>query len=332
MTDEKITIDDVAKALGISKTTVSRAISGKGRVGNETRAKVMEFIEKHNYRPNVMARALAQQRTFNIGVVWPDDYNAADLPFFQRCMFGMSEIASGFGYDIVVSLITGGDLSGLKRIIENHKVDGVILTRTMVNDAPANFLKESGIPFVAIGKTNDPDVITVDNANFDACKELTSIMLAKGLRKIALIGGSTNHIITQTRYEGFAQAFEEMGIELNQNLVYLDVDNNIKIGGIVKDLLKKNIDGVICMDDSIAGEVISRCRDEHVKIPEDIKVASFYNSSLLDSAVPSVTSLNFNDRNLGAEAVRSLLAIIDGEDVQSKMLRNYEVILKESTK
>ena len=84
--------------------------------------------------------------------------------------------------------------------------------------------------------------------------------------------------------------------------------------------------------DSIAGEVMSRCRDEHVKIPEDIKVASFYNSSLLDSAVPSVTSLNFNDRNLGAEAVRSLLAIIDGEDVQSKMLRNYEVILKESTK
>lgn len=73
MTDDKITIDDVAKALGISKTTVSRAISGKGRVGNSTRAKVMEFIEKHNYRPNVMARALAQQRTFNIGVVWPCD-------------------------------------------------------------------------------------------------------------------------------------------------------------------------------------------------------------------------------------------------------------------
>ena len=332
MADDKITIDDVAKALGISKTTVSRAISGKGRVGNSTRAKVMEFIEKHNYRPNVMARALAQQRTFNIGVVWPCDYNAVDLPFFQRCMIGMSEITSSFGYDIVVSLIAGDDLSSLKRIIENHKVDGVVLTRTMVNDTPAMYLKESGVPFVAIGKTDDPDIITVDNDNLGACKELTSILLAKGLRKLALIGGSTNHIITRTRYEGFVDAFESMGLEVDQNLVYLDIENNIKIGGIIKTLLKKNIDGVICMDDSIAGEVISRCRDEHISIPDDMRVASFYNSSLLESTVPSVTSLNFNDRNLGAEAARTLLAIIAGENAQSKMLKNYEVILKESTK
>ncbi len=332
MADDKITIDDVAKALGISKTTVSRAISGKGRVGNSTRAKVMEFIEKHNYRPNVMARALAQQRTFNIGVVWPCDYNAVDLPFFQRCMIGMSEITSSFGYDIVVSLIAGDDLSSLKRIIENHKVDGVVLTRTMVNDTPARYLKESGVPFVAIGKTDDPDIITVDNDNLGACKELTSILLAKGLRKLALIGGSTNHIITRTRYEGFVDAFESMGLEVDQNLVYLDIENNIKIGGIIKTLLKKNIDGVICMDDSIAGEVISRCRDEHIRIPDDLRVASFYNSSLLESTVPSVTSLNFNDRNLGAEAARTLLAIIAGENAQSKMLKNYEVILKESTK
>jgi DNA-binding LacI/PurR family transcriptional regulator len=332
MADNKITIDDIARALGISKTTVSRAISGKGRVGDETRTKVLQFIDEHNYKPNMMARALAQQKTYNIGVVWPDDYNAVDLPFFQRCMIGMNEITSSFGYDIVVSIIAGNDISGLKRIVGNHKVDGVILTRTLVNDAPLRYLKECGIPFVTVGKTNDPDVISVDNDNFDACKELTSILLAKGLKKLALIGGSTNHIITQTRYEGFAEAFKEAQISIDQNLICLDVDNNIKIGGMVKELLKKNIDGIICMDDNIAGEVIARCRDEHVLIPEDIKVASFYNSSLLESMVPSVTSLNFNDRNLGAVAARTLLNLIDGDDVESQQLKNYEVILKESTK
>ncbi len=88
----KMTIDDIARALGISKTTVSRAISGKGRVGDDTRARVMDYIKEHNYRPNMTARGLAQQKTFNIGVVWPDDYNAVDLPFFQRCMIGMSEM------------------------------------------------------------------------------------------------------------------------------------------------------------------------------------------------------------------------------------------------
>lgn len=332
MSDEKITIDDVARALGISKTTVSRAISGKGRVGSDTRNKVMEFIEKHNYRPNVMARALAQQRTFNIGVVWPDDYDAADLPFFQKCMIGMSEITSSYGYDIIVSLIAGDDISGLKRVIENHKVDGIILTRTLVKDAPAKYLKESGIPYVVVGKSYDPEAISVDNDNFDACKELTSILIAKGLKKLALIGGSTNHIITQTRLRGFTAALEEAGVPMNQSLVYLDVENNSRIAGILKDLHKKKIDGVICMDDSIAGEVMARCRDQHIKVPEDLKVASFYNSSLLESTIPSVTSLNFNDRNLGAEAAKTLLSMIDGEPVQSKMLRNYELVLKESTK
>ena len=332
MADGKITIDDIAKALGISKTTVSRAISGKGRVGDETRLRVMDYIEEHNYKPNMMARALAQQKTYNIGVIWPDDYNAVDLPFFQRCMIGVSEVTSGYGYDIIVSLVSGDDFSGLKRIIENHKVDGIILTRTLVHDRPARFLKESGIPFVAVGSTEDREIIYVDNDNYSACKELTSILIAKGLKRLALIGGSTEHIITRTRYKGFTDAFNDADISIDSSLVYLDVESMSKVGNILKELRKKNIDGVICMDDNIAGEVIARCRDDHIKIPDDLRVASFYNSSILENATPSVTSLNFNDRNLGAVAAKTLLDIIDDVPVTSKMLGGYEVILKESTK
>jgi DNA-binding LacI/PurR family transcriptional regulator len=332
MPESKITIDDIARELGISKTTVSRAISGKGRVGGETRSRVLQFIEEHNYKPTMMARALAQQKTYNIGVVWPDDYNAVDLPFFQRCMIGMSEITSSYGYDIVVSLITGDDISGLKRIIDNHKVDGIILTRTLVDDAPARFLKESGIPFVTVGSTDDPEIISVDNDNFSACSELTSILIAKGLRRLALIGGSTGHVITKTRYDGFMEAFKNAGFPVDSGLVYLDVENISKVGNILKELLKKNIDGVICMDDNLAGEVISRCRDEHIRIPEELRLASFYNSSILESAIPSVTSLNFNDRNLGAVAAKTLLDLIDNGTAKSRMLSNYEVVLKESTK
>ena len=332
MADNKITIDDIARELGISKTTVSRAISGKGRVGFETKTRVREFIEKHNYKPNMMARALANQKTYNIGVVWPDDYNAVDLPFFQRCIIGISEITSSYGYDIIVSLITGDDISGLKRLIDNHKVDGIILTRTLINDKPAKFLKESGIPFVTVGSCDDPDIISVDNDNFSACKELTGILIAKGLKKLALIGGSTGHIITRTRYNGFLEAFAEAGVAADTSLVYLDVENISKVGNIVKELRKKDIDGVICMDDNLAGEVIARCRDEHIRIPEDLRLASFYNSSILESAVPSVTSLHFNDRNLGAVAAKTLLDLIDNGTAEKKMLSNYELVLKESTK
>ena len=332
MADSKITIDDIAKALGVSKTTVSRAISGKGRVGEETRQRILEFIERHNYKPNIMARALAQQKTYNIGVIWPDDYNAVDLPFFQRCMMGISEVTSGYGYDIIVSLVTGGDMTGLKRIIDIHKVDGIILTRTLVDDEPARFLKSCKIPFVAVGSTEDPEIVSVDNDNFSACRELTSILIAKGLKRLALIGGSANHMITRTRHSGFVAAFEEAGIQFDPSLVYLNIESRSKVSHILKVVMKKKVDGVICMDDNLAGEVISRCRDEHIHIPEDLRLASFYNSSILESAVPSVTSLNFNDKNLGAAAARMLIDMIDGANVSGRVLRNYEVILKESTK
>ncbi len=327
-----ITIDDVARALGISKTTVSRAISGKGRVGDDTRQRVKDFIEEHNYIPNINARALAKQKTYNIGVVWPDDYNAVDLPFFQRCMIGISEMTSSYGYDVIVTLVNGDDITGMKRIIDNHKVDGMILTRTLVKDISASFLRSTGIPFVAIGKTYDEEIVYVDNDNLSACKELTSILISKGLKRLALIGGSTNHIITRTRHEGFTSAFEQAGVPLDSSLVYLEVEDVSKVGNILKELQKKDIDGIVCMDDAIAGEIMSKCRDEHIRIPDDIKIASFYNSSILENAVPSVTSLNFNDRNLGASAAKTLLDMIGGANVSSKTLNNYEVVLKESTK
>lgn len=83
----KMTIADVADALNISKTTVSRAISGKGRIGAETRRRVMEYIEEHNYKPSVIAKGLAQSKSYNIGWVMPSDYSVVDLPFFRSALW-----------------------------------------------------------------------------------------------------------------------------------------------------------------------------------------------------------------------------------------------------
>ena len=81
---KKITISDVAEALQVSKTTVSRAISGKGRIGEATRQKVLEYIEANDYKPNVIAKGLAQQKTYNIALAIPGDCNLVDMPFFQN--------------------------------------------------------------------------------------------------------------------------------------------------------------------------------------------------------------------------------------------------------
>lgn len=123
------TIDDIAKELGISKTTVSRAISGKGRLSKETRAKVLEFIEAHNFRPNAVAKSLAHSRSFNIGLILPQAQGVRNVPFFHECTLGICEIAAQHDYDVLLTVDNGKSPEQLQRMIDNHKVDGVVATR-----------------------------------------------------------------------------------------------------------------------------------------------------------------------------------------------------------
>ena len=111
---DNLTIDDIAEALGVSKTTVSRAISGKGRISQATTERILTYINEHNYKPNVYAQGLAMQKTSNIGVVWPGDSDAGDLPFFQKCLLGINRAAAQSHYDLLVSILEGSDISGIR--------------------------------------------------------------------------------------------------------------------------------------------------------------------------------------------------------------------------
>lgn len=329
---KKITISDVADALGVSKTTVSRAISGKGRVGINTRDRVLQYIEKNNYKPNVIARSLAQSKTYNIALVLPGDYNLVDLPFFQKCMLGISEVAASMDYDVVVTMVSMNDISQLERLVLNNKVDGVILSRTLLNDIPAEFLKKKKVPFVTIGISSDNSIIQIDNDHRHACHELTSILLMQGYRKIGLIGGSRQHIVTQSRYQGYLDAFREQGLFADADIIFFDVENVMLTEQIVTELISRQTDCIICMDDSICSHVLNKLRQENISVPKDIKIASFYNSSLLENNQPSITSLQFDVHQLGRITCKTLLDYIDGKEIQGRTLLGYEVILKESTK
>ena len=326
-----ITIDDIAAALGVSKTTVSRAISGKGRIGNETRERVLQYIREHNYKPNAMARGLAQQKTYNIGVVCPTDYEIFDYPFFHMCLRGISEVTSENGYDILITMVEGSDTSNLRRIVENRKVDGMILTRTVFDDPLAEYLKESGVVFVAIGSSPDEKLVQIDNDHLSGCSELTSVLIGKGMKKLALIGCDENQVITDTRRRGFIDAFEKAGLKADTSMIYMDAVSEQRVSAIVKELLRKGADGIICMDEKITGYVLSACRKLKVRIPDEMRVASFYNSSFLDSAVPAITALDIDDRELGSVAAKTLLNMIAGEEAGSRLLKNYQIILREST-
>mgnify|MGYP003004500037 FL=1 len=235
-------------------------------------------------------------------------------------------------YDILLSICKNDDIASLERIVMNHKVDGVILMRTFVEDKQIAYLQSKNVLFVTIGSTNYKDVIQVDHNHKSACKELTSIILMKGMKKIALIGGDENHVVTQSRLRGFREAYDKMNEQLDPTLLYLNLDNNVVIDRTVEEVLDRKADCILCMDDAICSRVLKRLREKQVSVPKDIRVASFYNSMVLDNNVPSITSLDFDSKELGMVACKTLLDLIEGVNVETRTLLPYEVVLKESTK
>ena len=330
--NKTLTIADIADALGVSKTTVSRAISGKGRIGSETRERVLKYIDAHNYTPNVIAKSLAQNKTYNLAVVMPGDYELIDLPFFQNCIMGIQEIASSFDYDMLLTVCNNADVTKLERIVRNRKVDGVILLRSFMDDVQVEYLQEKNIPFVVTGSSNYKGVVQVDNDHRAACRELTSILLMKRMKKIALIGGNEEHVVTQSRLMGFKDAFADSGTAVDESLIYMNLDNPVLLDGKLDDIIKREVDCIVCMDDAICMDVLYKLRREGISVPDQIRVASFYNSSMLETHDPSITSLDFDAKELGMLVCRTLLDMIEGQKVQKKTLLGYEVRLRESTK
>lgn len=332
MEERNLTIGDIAQELGVSKTTVSRAISGKGRIGDKTRKRVLEYIEERHYSPNVVAKGLAQNKTFNLGMVLPGDYHIVELPFFQKCMMGISRVASARGYDVLISMVTAGQITQLERAVINRKIDGAILTRTLAEDAPMQYLKASGVPFVAIGSTDDTQVIQIDNDHRSACRELTDSLLDRGIRKLALIGGSEDYIVTKNRLRGFEDAFAGRIAWDGTRQMFLNVDDSREVDGIVEKLLTEKVECIVSMDDYLCGCVLSSLQQRQITVPKQVQVVSFYDSSMLANSLPAVTSIRFDVEELGTKACELLLRMLDEEEVQKRTLLGYEVCMRGSTK
>lgn len=325
-------IEDIARELGISTSTVSRSISGKGRISQATRERVLDFISSHDYRPSVQAKGLAQNKTYNLGLVLPLDFSESSPAFFKECMSGICETAAGNNYDVMLSLTDGQDLSQISRLVVNRKVDGIIISRSAADWKVEHFLKEKNVPFVLIGSSPDPDVFFVDNNNREACRELTDILLMKGIRRMALVGGSVLHRVNEDRKQGFLEAHQDFGVPADQRLFFMEVDRPAKAADALEEILGAKADGIVCMDDSTCALMLGCLRERGLQIPREIRLASFYDSVRLEYNNPSVTSLRFGAKDLGQSACRILLDLLNGRPVKRNILPGYQVILRESTK
>lgn len=326
------TIEDIARELGVSKTTVSRAISGKGRLSEETRARVLAFIEEHNYLPNAVAQSLARSRTYNLGVVMPRDCSAMEFSFFKDCMTGICVEAQEHNYDVLVVMADGQSTARMEQIIANRKVDGVIVSRSRTKSPIVELLKRKNLPFIVVGDSSDPDVLCVDNANREACRDLSTLLISRGERKMALMCGDESLSVTRSRYLGFQDACVRAGLIWEEQLVLQNVYNRECVAHGLEEILRQGATCVVCMDEFICSMLISLLRERGIKIPDQMRIACFYDSSMLEDGPLSVTSVRFDSVALGRAACKKLLYRIQGRSVYNEVMPEYQLILRDSTK
>lgn len=328
---EKITIDDIAEALGVSKTTVSRAMSGKGRISEGTRQKVLDYAKEHDYKPNVMARGLAQQRTFNIAVVTPQESGSSELTFFHNCLVGITAGAEKAGYDVIITVEKGNRTYELEHIAMNNKADGVILTRTFFDDTRIAYLRENRIPYVVVGGSEENDVVQVDNDNYGGSFEMTQTLLQRGITRPALFGGDSEHLVTTQRLQGYLEALNQNGMDEGDELLFMDALDDETISSYIDQALDAGADCILCMDDDIADATLHLCRQKGIWIPQQISLASFYDSALLLKESPTVSAVSYDEKALGEMAADTLIRMIGGEEVSDITADTYQIELREST-
>lgn len=300
------TLADIASELGLSESTVSRAMSGKGRISEGTRQRVNECILRRGYRTNMMARGLAQKRTYNICALLPSDAFVSQVPFFQNCLMGICEAASSRDYETIVAASAAGDAAQLERMVRGDKADGYVLMRAVIDDPAVELLRGRTAPFVLIGHSDAPGVVTVDADNADACCRLTRDMLAGGAKSAALLLGDESHAVNRSRLEGFERALSELGRDV-EIFRFTGLTDAEAILSAAEAAAGAGAECVFCGDDYICSLAMRRLRELAPELP----VASFYGSELLTLGGGCYAAVDIDARSLGRQAAEKLFQIID---------------------
>ncbi|GAA6180656.1 substrate-binding domain-containing protein [Shimia sp. NS0008-38b] len=226
MKSKKMNLKDLSEALGLSQTTVSRALNGYPEVRESTRQKVLEAAEAYDYAPNTRAKTLATGHSMAIGHVLPlSKKHEMVNPIFADFIAGAGEIYSDNGYDLLLSVVDDQDEeSSYRKLVSRGAVDGLIVHGPKVRDRRIALLQGLGVPFVVHGRSSDviEDYSWVDVNNKRAFQRATEFLLDLGHRRIALLNGLADMDFATRRGAGYKAALAARGIQADQSLMFHD--------------------------------------------------------------------------------------------------------------
>jgi len=323
-----MTLEEMARELGVSKSTVSRALSGKGRIGEETRRKIQDFSKQQGMLKDEAQRQ--ETATRNLGVVLPADVYISGGPYFQECILGICETATFLEYDVLITTGTANDVSGIKTLVEKKKVDGIILTRSLEDDKGLQYLTEIGFPVGLTGICSKGEVIQVDTDNEAAAESLTSLLIGRGYRRFALIIDNMEYMVNKSRHRGFCNALKKNHIPVERQMIISTPLKMDMLDSVVEDMVSRKVECIICGDDVICTRVMSSLQAEGYRIPKDIAIASLYNSPNLDCFSPSITAVNVSARQVGNIISRQMINYLTGKEYQNRTIMDYEILMRKS--
>ena len=333
MEKQTITIYDVAREANVSMATVSRVVNGNPNVKPATRKKVLEVIDRLDYRPNAVARGLASKKTTTVGVIIPDVSNI----FFASLARGIDDVATMYKYNIILANSDGNDqkeVSVLNTLLAKQ-VDGIIFMGHHITDEIRGEFSRSKTPVVLAGSIDPDEQVGSVNIDYEAATADAIDLLAKhDNEKIAFVSGALiDPINGQNRLRGYEKALSDNKLEYNEGLIF-ESNYTFKAGSNLTDrLLNSGATAAFVTDDELALGILDGLLDRGVKVPEEFELVTSNNSLLTEVSRPRLTSITQPLYDLGAVSMRLLTKLMNKEDIGEKtVVLPYGLEEKGSTK
>lgn len=312
-----VTIIDVAKKAGVSKSTVSRVITNSPGVNLETKEIVMKAIKELDYQPSRAAQTLRNKKTNLIAVLIPRISN----PYYSELMQAIEQESAKYNYQVTLFNTENDPVKEIQylKMLENHYVDGVILTSfrgsmEILQDyqqyGPIVFVGESG------GKHNFP---TIRSNNKEAAYSATKHLIDLGHRHIGIVTGPDYSSISHERLKGFYQAMDDHNLQINHKWVSFSTYGIQQGKKYIKNLINNQLfpSAVFATNDELAVGIIQQAKELGIRVPQDLAVVGFDNQQIATVIEPSLTTVEQPIQQIGSQAVALLMDSLNGETKNS---------------
>lgn len=316
-------IKDIAKLSGVSVATVSRVINNNGRFSEETRQKVLRVIEDTGYKMNYSAKSLRMNRSFTIGILVPDISNY----FFSDVVQKMEEILFDKGYSTIICNTARNQEKEIAYLtmLEEKGVDGLIVISGAESFEFNSSSAEKRIPYICIDREpkNKDETVFISSNHYQGAFEAVEELIHAGCNHPIIAIHNRRSTSSKERFNGFKDALKKNNLIYQQekNIVTIDTDGSSITNQLASFLEREaDIDGIFCVNDSIALEIMMALRSLGKNVPEEIKVVGFDDTFAAKYAFPALSSVQQNTDKIAQEAVKNLLNLISHPHETGKLL------------